>query len=249
VTSNVCASINHNNKTNTNDKTTTTTLYLVKMSKFRGESTASEAEGEDNFGDLVSVEAPKKDKAVYGRASIRDIKSLLEKDAEDASLVKYKESLLGAAAHGDVGDSTDPRRMYVTEFAVIFAPEEGRPEIVHKLDTDQGIAKLTAEGIKMKEGCKFKFRVSFRVNHDILAGMKFTNTVSTTLMNDEETLMIGTYPPAATPHTFEFPRFGYNEAPAGMLFRGKYKVKNAFRDSDAVKYLEFGYELTIAKTW
>lgn len=216
------------------------------MSKSR---TASEVEGEDNFGDLVAISTPEKKASPYGRASIRDIKGLLEKDAEDASLVKYKEQLLGGAAHGDVGDASDPRRMYVTEFAVVFAPEEGQPEIVHKLDTDEGIAKLSAEGIKMKEGCKFKFRVSFRVNHDILAGMKFTNIVSTTLMNDEETLMIGTYPPAASAHTFEFPRFGYSEAPSGMLFRGKYRVRNTFRDSDAVKYLEFGYELTIARTW
>lgn len=36
-------------------------------------------------------------------------------------------------------------------------------------------------------------------------------------MSEEESLMIGSYPPASVPHSFEFPKFGFNEAPKGMV--------------------------------
>ena len=39
------------------------------------------------------------------------------------SLAQYKESLLGAAAHGDLGNTDDPRRIIVTEFRVVFEDE------------------------------------------------------------------------------------------------------------------------------
>ena len=41
-------------------------------------------------------------------------------DSEDESLRKYKQALLGAAASGDLGDTSDPRKLVVTEFRVIF---------------------------------------------------------------------------------------------------------------------------------
>jgi hypothetical protein len=39
------------------------------------------------------------------------------------STLQYKESLLGAAAHGDLGNTDDPRRIIVTEFRVVFEDE------------------------------------------------------------------------------------------------------------------------------
>jgi Rho GDP-dissociation inhibitor len=55
------------------------------------------------------------------------------------------------------------------------------------------------------------------VQHEIIAGVKFVNKVSATMMSEEDSLMIGSYPPSSTPFTFEFPKFDYNEAPKGMV--------------------------------
>ncbi len=177
----------------------------------------------------------------------KNVAELLAKDSGDESLRKYKESLLGSAAHGDLGDVSDPRRLIVEEFRVVFDEAENQPDIVHTLSTPQGLARLAAEGITMKEGSKFKFKIAFRVQHEIIAGIKFSNLVTRLMVNDKEELMIGSYPPSSTPHLFEFPKWGYNEAPKGMLMRGKYKVSNTFVDSDKVKHLEFDYELNIVK--
>ena len=48
---------------------------------------------------------------------------------------------------------------------------------------------------------------------------------------------------------FEFPRFGYNDAPSGMLYRGTYTCADSFVDSDGVEHLKYTYKITIAKDW
>jgi Rho GDP-dissociation inhibitor len=67
------------------------------------------------------------------------------------------------------------------------------------------------------------------------------------MMSESEELMLGSYPPSTKPHTFEFPKWEYSEAPKGMMYRGKYKVVNSFIDSDGNNHLSFDYELTISK--
>lgn len=131
----------------------------------------------------------------------------------------------------------------------MFEPSENQPDIIYNLDSPEGILALGSKGITMKEGCKYKFKLSFRVQHEIIAGIKFVNIVKKAVFSNTDELMIGSYPPASTPHVFEFPRYGYNEAPKGMLYRGKYKSKNQFIDSDGTKHLEFEYELEIKKSW
>jgi hypothetical protein len=51
------------------------------------------------------------------------------------------------------------------------------------------------------------------------------------------------------PHQFEFPRYGWNEAPTGMLSRGRYNAEDKFVDSDGVTHLEYSYPVVIARTW
>jgi|EP01033_Poteriospumella_lacustris_P001651 Rho GDP-dissociation inhibitor len=176
-----------------------------------------------------------------------DLADILSKDTEDESLRKYKESLLGSAAHGDRGDTSDPRRLVIEEFRVVFAPDENLPDIVHNLSTQAGLDNLRATGITMKEGAKFKFRITFRVQHDLIAGVKFVNSMTRMMMTEAEDLMLGSYPPSSTPHVFEFPKWDFSEAPKGMMYRGKYRVVNSFIDSDRNNHLNFEYDFTIVK--
>ena len=205
-------------------------------------SSVKESSGADELENEISGETP--DIAMKGSKNVSDIMAM---DTEDESLRKYKESLLGSAVHGDLGDTSDPRKLIVEEFRVVFAPEDNQEDIVHTLSTPEGVAKLAAEGLTMKEGSKFKFKISFRVQHEIIAGIKFVNKVKATFATEQEELVIGSYPPSSEPHTFVFPKWDYSEAPKGMMMRGKYRVSNQFVDSDKVKHLEFEYELNIVK--
>lgn len=201
----------------------------------------------ENFTGTPTAAASAGEASQEAAIKTNDLAEILAKDTEDESLRKYKESLLGSAAHGDLGDTSDPRRLVIEEFRVVFAPEEGLPDIVHNLGTPAGLENLRSTGITMKEGAKFKFRITFRVQHDLIAGVKFVNVMTRMLMSETEDLMLGSYPPSSTPHVFEFPKWEFSEAPKGMMYRGKYKVVNSFIDSDGNSHLNFDYEFMIVK--
>jgi Rho GDP-dissociation inhibitor len=182
-----------------------------------------------------------------GKKEVKTVSDILALDTEDESLRKYKESLLGTAAKGDVGDKSDPRRLIIDEFRIFFAPEHNMPDIVFNLNTPEGLDHLAKTGITMKEGSKFKFRITFRAQHEIVAGVKFVNSMTRMMVTETEELVLGSYPPSSQQHVFEFPKWEYSEAPSGMLFRGKYRVSNAFVDSDKQKHLQFEYDFQIVK--
>merc|ERR1712000_703704 len=147
------------------------------------------------------------------------------------------------------GDPNDPRRIIVTEFRVKFEESEGRGDIVYNLDSEEGLARLRTLGVSVKEGAKYKFIISFRVQHGIVAGLKYCQKLSKAIFSESDDIMIGSYPPASVPHVFEFSRNYYQEAPKGMMFRGKYRARNQFIDSDGVKHLEYEYDINITKNW
>jgi len=76
----------------------------------------------------------KKKKQVSSKAS-NNVADILAADSGDESLAKYKASLLGAAATGDLGDVNDKRKLVVTEFRVIFEDDKA-PDAVFDLSTE-----------------------------------------------------------------------------------------------------------------
>jgi Rho GDP-dissociation inhibitor len=109
--------------------------------------------------------------------------------------------------------------------------------------------QLKTKGLTMKEGCNFKFQLSFRVNHELLEGLKFVNKTKRAVIGTSDELMIGSYAPATQPHVFTFPRYGWNECPKGMMYRGKYTSTDTFVDASNVQHMEYSYSLVIGKTW
>ena len=67
--------------------------------------------------------------------SSANVADIMAADARDDSLRKYKELLLGAAAQGDLGDTSDPRKLVVTEFRVIFE-DASVPDAVFDLSSE-----------------------------------------------------------------------------------------------------------------
>lgn len=129
------------------------------------------------------------------------VNELLTMDQQDESLRKYKEALLGQASqevfarmcrtclrlplvalHSArtnslvVTASNDPRRVVIEEMKVIC---EGRPagDIVYKLESKEALDKMKDDAFVLKEGCNYKIQVTFRVQHEIVSGLKYVNTV------------------------------------------------------------------------
>ena len=61
--------------------------------------------------------------------------------------------------------------------------------------------------------------------------------------------MLGSYPPQQEPFEVTFPRYGWDEAPSGMLARGSYKSTSKFIDDDDQCHLKFEYSFSIKKDW
>ena len=72
----------------------------------------------------------------YAPRGTNDVDAILKQDDADESLQRYKAQLLGAAAKGDRGDASDPRKLVVTEFRVVF--NSPAPDQVFHLDTRAG---------------------------------------------------------------------------------------------------------------
>ena len=46
------------------------------------------------------------------------------------------------------------------------------------------------------------------------------------VFSSTDDLVIGSFAPQTVPYTFEFPRYGFNNAPSGMMYRGSYNREN-----------------------
>mmetsp|Transcript_12171 Transcript_12171/g.38608 ORF Transcript_12171/g.38608 Transcript_12171/m.38608 type:complete len:199 (-) Transcript_12171:101-697(-) len=176
---------------------------------------------------------------------------LVNADAEDESLQKYKAALLGSAASGQTAaPADDDRRVVIEKLSIIF---NDRPEgtiTFAGLDEEAELARLKNASFTLKEGSLYKIEVCFRVQHDIVSGLKYTNTVSRKGVRvDKQSSMIGSFGPQAEPHTVTFPRHGWDETPSGMMARGDYKAKSSFVDDDGQKHLEYEYSFSIKKDW
>jgi Rho GDP-dissociation inhibitor len=67
------------------------------------------------------------------------------------------------------------------------------------------------------------------------------------IFGQTEELVIGSFAPASLPYKFVFPRYGFNEAPSGMMYRGSYKATDKFVDSDRNEHFSYDYKVQITR--
>lgn len=188
----------------------------------------------------IDNEAPEETPGYQAPAqkSLDDIQNL---DADDESLVKYKQTLL-AGVDPDAAPADDPRRVVVKSMAFVV---DGRDDVVLDLMGDLGALK--ERSLIVKEGIEFRLQLTFRVQHEIVSGLKYHHTISRKgITVDKQSYMVGSYPPKAESHTFTCPA---DEAPKGMMARGNYKIKSKFIDDDKNVHLAWEWSMDIKKDW
>ena len=96
-------------------------------------------------------------------------------DEQDESLRKYKESLgLGSAAGKSIADPNDPRQVVMLSLGLEV---QGRSDIIIDLRAPGAVDKLKEKPFTIKEGAQFRMKTAFRVQHQILSGMKYIQVV------------------------------------------------------------------------
>ena len=107
------------------------------------------------------------------------------------------------------------------------------------------VAKAKTLPLTIKEGAEYRMKVRFRVQHEIVTGLKYLQVVKRAgIQVDKADEMIGSYAPQAEPYV---KACAMEQAPSGMMMRGHYTAKSRFVDDDKNVYLEWEWAFDIKK--
>ncbi|KAF2873884.1 Rho GDP-dissociation inhibitor 2 [Massariosphaeria phaeospora] len=167
-----------------------------------------------------------------------------ELDQNDESLRKWKESL-GLGTGKDISDKSDPRKCIILSLGLEV---EGRPDIIIDLHSPEAVNTLKDRPFTIKEGAQFRMKATFKVQHEILSGLKYVQVVKRGMSHKMQEMM-GSYGPSTEEKPFYEKKFEADTAPTGMLGRGSYKVVSRFVDDDNQTHLQFDWSFDVKKDW
>ncbi|KAJ7946374.1 rho GDP-dissociation inhibitor 1 [Quillaja saponaria] len=222
----------------------------VSAAKNTGKAATDEESGDEHGLDLGRQ---KSETSIYATEDEEDdegrkielgpqctLKEQLEKDKDDESLRRWKEQLLGSVDINSVGETLDPE----VKILSLAIKSHGRSDIILPIPED---GKPKGLWFTLKEGSQYSLQFSFQVSNNIVAGLKYTNTVwKTGVKVDSSKVMLGTFSPQAEPYTHEMPE---ETTPSGLFARGSYSARSKFVDDDNKCYLEINYTFDIRKDW
>ncbi|KAK5118260.1 hypothetical protein LTR85_008240 [Meristemomyces frigidus] len=166
-------------------------------------------------------------------------------DQNDESLRKWKESL-GIGSGKTLSDPKDPRKCIILSLGLEV---QGRPDIIIDLSKPGSLDDLNKHPFTIKEGATFRMKARFKVQHQILSGMKYVQVVSRMGVKNKMQEMIGSYSPNTTDKPEYEKKFESETAPSGMLGRGHYEAVSKFVDDDQQTHLQFKWSFDIKKDW
>lgn len=170
----------------------------------------------------------------------KSLQEIQELDKDDESLAKYKKSLLGDGPV--VADPSIPN-VTVTRLTLVCDAAPGPCT----MDLTGDVSKLKKETFVLKEGIEHRIKIHFKVNYEIVSGLKYVQHTSRAGVRvAKATFMVGSYGPKAEEYEFLTP---LEETPKGMLARGTYHNKSFFTDDDNHNHLTWEWNLSIKKEW
>ncbi|PAV61399.1 hypothetical protein WR25_05140 [Diploscapter pachys] len=177
----------------------------------------------------------------YRKPEKKSVNEIIDADKGDESLNKYKQTLLGSAPSQVIVEPHNPNHVIIKSITLVA---DGRPEVTMDLSNPKAIESAN---FSVKEGAHYRLRFNFFVQREIVTGLKYFHKVSRHgITVDKETYMVGSYAPKTELQSYQTP---LEEAPSGMMHRGKYKVKSKFVDDDGNCILEWTWTLEISKDW
>uniref|UniRef100_A0A0N4ZMC9 Rho GDP-dissociation inhibitor n=1 Tax=Parastrongyloides trichosuri TaxID=131310 RepID=A0A0N4ZMC9_PARTI len=175
----------------------------------------------------------------YVKPAQKSLNEILTADAQDESLNKYKQKLLGTNAENLVIDPTISSNCILKSIAL-----EVDNVISNKVEFTK--SKPPSDlSIAIKEGVNYRIVFEFYVQREIITGLKYCQKTSRHgIPVDKEVIMLGSYAPKKDFYTY---KTTVCEAPKGMLHRGKYKVRSLLTDDDEQHLCEWGWQIEITK--
>ncbi|CAD5180521.1 rho GDP-dissociation inhibitor 1-like [Musa acuminata AAA Group] len=213
-------------------------VVVQESSDAVGEETEVELGGRDVEDEEVDADEDEEAGADgFVPSPLIPLKDQLEKDKEDESLRRWKEKLLGCV-EGELDGQTEPE----VTFHSIGVVSEGHVDSVTSLPVAEMQNRVL---FTLKEGSKYRLKLTFSVRHNIVSGLTYSNTVwKRGLKVDQNKGMLGAFAPQRDPHELLLEE---ETTPFGVLARGIYSAKLKFEDDDKRCYLELDYSFEIKK--
>ncbi|GEQ72271.1 hypothetical protein JCM33374_g5958 [Metschnikowia sp. JCM 33374] len=179
----------------------------------------------------------------------KTIEEYTKLDAEDESLAKWKASLgLSANAAAYPVPAGDKRTVVIVEMALVFPDQPDLQSVVIPMEDAKGATINKDINFTIKEKSVYELRIKFRVQHEIITGLKYLHSVKKGLVRvDKLDEPLGSYAPNTTDKPYYEKSFGAVEAPSGMFARGSYSALTKFIDDDKTVHLEFPWSFQITK--
>jgi len=199
----------------------------------------SETEGASSPIDPEDLDEETKGYKIPEKKTMEEIKNL---DKDDDALERYKATLLGDQESGAVVFPDDDRQVIVQKLALVV---DGRPD--EEIDLTQDLKEIAKKKFVLKEGIRYKIRIDFYVQREIVTGLKYVQKTSKMGVTvDKMKHMVGSYAPKSTIQSYTTP---YDDAPSGMMGRGSYHVNSFFTDDDENNHLKWEWTIEVKKDW
>ncbi|KAJ7283787.1 immunoglobulin E-set [Mycena rebaudengoi] len=183
----------------------------------------------------------------YKPAAAKSTDEYAQLDAHDESLARWKASL--GIVPGAGGDATGPKVTVLTLELDSPTLPAGKTIAFNLSDTAR-LADTKKNPISIKEGVDYNVRISFKVNHSIISGVRYIQVVKRSGVKvDKLEEMLGSYGPHAKGEPY-IKNFGTDHSPSGMLARtGTYNVRSRVVDDDGEVYADWEWSFKLTKEW
>lgn len=177
----------------------------------------------------------------------RSIQEYTKLDENDESLRKWKESLglnTGELLPVIPGDK---RKVVIISMTLQI---KGENPVIINLENEKDFASLKDKKIsfKIKEKSMYKLIIKFKVQHEIITGLKYLQGVKKAgITVDKSEEPMGSYAPNTVNKPFYEREFEEVEAPSGFLARGSYSAVSKFVDDDKTEHLILPWSFQITK--
>jgi len=167
-------------------------------------------------------------------------------DAEDESLARWKASL-GIVPGATAAEASGPKVTVLTLELDSPTLPAGKSIVIDLKDPSK-LADLKKNPVIIKEGVEYNVRITFKVNHSIISGVRYIQVVKRAgLKVDKLEQMLGSYGPNAEPYT---KNFDPETSPSGLLARsGSYSVRSRVVDDDGEVYADWDWVFKLEKEW
>lgn len=183
----------------------------------------------------------------YKISEKRTIQEYTTLDANDESLNKWKQSLgLNTGKELEV-EAGDKRKVVIISMTLKI---EGEDPVIINLEGEKDYASLKDKKIsfKIKEKSIYKLVIKFKVQHEIITGLKYLQGVKKAgITVDKIDEPMGSYAPNTVDKPFYERGFDEVEAPSGFLARGNYSAVSKFIDDDKFEHLVLPWSFQITK--